>query len=192
MAEREDYEASPPIIFVCAECNGILSDSTVMEYSPRESKVVVLRGASMLDRTSQPVTVSEGKDAGSVFQILTCRGCETEVGKWYLGTPRHMDAMRGKFVLDITGLRSYTVGHMEQMVPDDGQEEPVAGSSDNCGSGEAAEGQLEKLVTVVLAVNQRVAKLEELAQVSLVSTQGKASKKGRRSLNDDLMEVTPR
>jgi hypothetical protein len=49
-------------------------------------------------------------DRGATYSPLACTGCKRILGRLYLTTPRHLDALRDAFTFDLDRLEAYTVG----------------------------------------------------------------------------------
>jgi len=168
MAEEAQLRTQPPssaVVFQCLGCAAVLGDSSAFACSHAGLRTISLRAAShvrVLD--DEPETSKEGVDAGSTFFAVKCSGCDAQVGKVYLTTPRALDLMRDAFSLDSDRLKNYVLGEHEltlgEDLPENGQVETREEHQIEERMAQVEE-QLLKVENLLLLYNERLERLEE-------------------------------
>lgn len=111
----------------------------------------------------EPETSKEGVDAGSTFFVVKCIGCDSQVGKVYLTTPRALDLMRDAFSFDSERIKNYVLGEHELTLGDEQKEEGARDPDSSVGLTERVgllEEQLLKVENLLLLYNERLERLE--------------------------------
>ena len=167
MAEEAQLRTQPPssaVVFQCVVCAAVLGDSSAFACSHAGLRTVSLRAAShvrVLD--DEPETSKEGVDAGSTYFAVKCSGCDAQVGKVYLTTPRALDLMRDAFSLESDRLKNYVLGEHELTLGEDQPENGRLESGANLRIEERmeqVEEQLLKVENLLLLYNERLEHLE--------------------------------
>ncbi|CAM9467282.1 unnamed protein product [Choristocarpus tenellus] len=102
-----------PLVFQCAKCRQVVGDSWSFVSSNEETKSITLRGASNITKAKKHTTSKADDDLGSTFAQLSCRQCQTNIGRCYLTTPRHLDHQRDLLTFYTDNLCSYQLGQYD-------------------------------------------------------------------------------
>lgn len=103
-------EASPPaLVFQCARCFTIVSDSFSWITAQRQLSMIVLREATdKVAVVDPPITSSEpGPTLGSRYSVLRCEQCMHHLGRKYHGTPSELEELREAFAFHVDAIIVY-------------------------------------------------------------------------------------
>ncbi|CAM9377335.1 unnamed protein product, partial [Phaeothamnion confervicola] len=115
-------EISAPLVFLCVGCRSVLGDTWAFVSSDAATKSVTLRGTPC--RVSPKCLFGfvhiKGENLPCLFTFLgrserhhQGAGASATIGRTYISTPRHLDAMRDMFVFDTDAICSYELGRCE-------------------------------------------------------------------------------
>ncbi|KAL3157803.1 hypothetical protein ABBQ32_012226 [Trebouxia sp. C0010 RCD-2024] len=109
------YVRPPTLVFQCASCRSILSDSDLFVCSIEILNVLVVTGGSGIhvDPINQPCSLVSQTERDSSYMAVTCECCGSAVGRMYTQTPPELTPIAQKFTLEIASITSYKLGHSE-------------------------------------------------------------------------------
>lgn len=154
-----------PLVFSCGKCHTIIGDSLSLVGTHAQLKTLTLSAASKVTRNESLITSQSSIDKGSTFVALMCYNCSKILGRYYITTPRTLDDLREKFTFFVDDISSYELGR-----PEYGENQPNAGlsgltSSNSSAVSEEVEVGLLKVQHVILGLEERIRRIEDLLQV---------------------------
>ncbi|KAL7688559.1 hypothetical protein Plhal304r1_c019g0069611 [Plasmopara halstedii] len=174
--EDGDNTTMPLVVFQCSTCRSIFGDSYAFVCSTEQLWLVTLSHVMNVTLAPEVQTASAGFDAGSSYYELLCHNCQAVLGRRYLTTPVALDEIRDLFSFSTGAITSYTLG--DPMQKGEGEEDIwMKQASIACSTAMqtlAAEQsevmrlreEMEKVKTLMVAVDERLAHLEGSAPES--------------------------
>lgn len=101
------------IIFQCAQCRVVLTDSNYLVDMNEDRKTVAFSAGSSITTSDKIMVSRNGDDLGSTYKSLSCKTCQAALGKKYITTPPHLDAVRSHLCFDVGSVLSYEVGRLD-------------------------------------------------------------------------------
>lgn len=99
----------PALVFQCARCSTVVSDSFSWIMAQRQLSMIVLREAT--DKVAviePPITSSEpGPTLGSSYSVLRCEQCMHHLGRKYHETPPELEELCGAFSFHVDAIIVY-------------------------------------------------------------------------------------
>lgn len=172
--------SNSPLVFSCSKCRTIIGDSLSLVGTHSQLQTITLTAANAISRGEELLTSSE-KDAidrGATFIPLSCLSCSSPIGRYYITTPKGLDEMRERFSFLTTHLSSYQLGRATYgEISEDGislaslaatdttvvNKEGEEGGGGGGGVSEEVEEVLVKVQHVILGLEERISRLEEIA-----------------------------
>jgi hypothetical protein len=102
-----------PLVFSCLNCRTIVGDSFSLVCTNADLKSVTISQASSIARLEDLITSKEGIDRGSTYFSITCRPCNSYLGRFYITTPKALDDLRECFTFMVDNISSYELGKGE-------------------------------------------------------------------------------
>ncbi|XP_025077120.1 protein Mis18-alpha-like [Pomacea canaliculata] len=104
--------AESMIVFQCESCRSILGDSTKWLAAYEALEAFTLSAVTNNVSCGEVLHHSDSvHDAGSSYHLLICQLCKTEIGRYYVTTPRQLDHLRGNFTLYVAMVTRYQLGN---------------------------------------------------------------------------------
>ncbi|KAN0065733.1 hypothetical protein ACQY0O_000863 [Thecaphora frezii] len=110
--EAADTAQQNACVIQCKKCLRLLGDTLSFVCVQEELEYVVLSATTSHVRAKEGlchITMST-PDLGSSYLALECAGCDTELGKQYITTPRELDQLRGAFSISLDKTENYELG----------------------------------------------------------------------------------
>lgn len=106
-------ELMNPVVFQCASCRTVLSDTLgyLISSDPVTSTVCVSE-ARMVSVQPTIVASRAGWDEGYSYKGVVCAACDKPLGRMYTTTRPEHDSIRGAYVLQTEALVSYQLGSL--------------------------------------------------------------------------------
>ena len=73
---NENSVITSHLVFQCIKCNIIVGDSTSFQTSNEDLQVIILSGASNIQKGTDVFTSKSGIDIGSTYFSFNCKGCK--------------------------------------------------------------------------------------------------------------------
>ena len=105
---RDEDDTRSVVVLQCRSCRTIVGDTSSLVMKKRG--VIAIETAVSVTRARETRTSKEGDDRGCTYALLSCATCDAHLGRWYMTTPRAMDAMRDCHAFDAAALTTYSVG----------------------------------------------------------------------------------
>ena len=148
---RDEDDTRSVVVLQCRSCRTIVGDTSSLVMKKRG--VIAIETAVSVTRARETRTSKEGDDRGCTYALLSCATCDAHLGRWYMTTPRAMDAMRDCHAFDAAALTTCSVG--SSAAGDDAA--AALGAPDPT---EELRADLTKVQDVLLGLHTRLTNLE--------------------------------
>mmetsp|Transcript_8689 Transcript_8689/g.11296 ORF Transcript_8689/g.11296 Transcript_8689/m.11296 type:complete len:177 (+) Transcript_8689:248-778(+) len=164
-----EAESEPPtVVLQCRGCKNVFGDTLSLTYIDPELKIVSLKDVSAcIVESKRKSTSKEGFDSGAVFYKLSCKECDTVVGKKYVDL-KQVDALNedmiNSFTFHDSQIATYQVGSL--MSSSEKKTKQVQKSSDenvspNTDLVNANATDISKVKYTIVAMEERIRYLEQ-------------------------------
>ncbi|EPQ27473.1 uncharacterized protein PFL1_05011 [Pseudozyma flocculosa PF-1] len=105
-------DEAPMCVFQCKGCLRLVGDTFSYVHVDETLRYLVLSATTVDVRVKEGLLhiTTQTPDLGSSYLALECAGCQTDLGKKYVTTPRELDGLRGAYSLIVDNVSTYTLG----------------------------------------------------------------------------------